>query len=177
MNPLPLTVSPEFRMALGTFHGAWCSLDMIVDFAIGKLLNLKPEQTHLMTAGMLYGAKFRLLAELLRRSDHPRKSELLGALNKVRNNAKREVITHAYLQASADRVWFLTRTRGGEYKASALGFGYQEFVDHVEIFTQAGTDFEKALGVTQDELREFWEAAVRANQRDQTSPADPDIIA
>src|SRR3954470_15790553 len=78
-----LGVSGEFNALLDLFLGAWASFEMTTDFAIGKLLKTSHEQTHLITAGMTFGRRARLLADLVSHSDHPRKAEILAAFNKL----------------------------------------------------------------------------------------------
>jgi hypothetical protein len=159
-----LIFNPGFLQLLGMFHGAWASVDMTADFAIGQFMKLPHQQTHLMTAGMAVGAKFRLLADLIGRSDHPKKSELLGALNKIRGETKREVLAHSYIRSSATAVTFLDRKGGGEYRAKEYPFSLLQFSSHVKILTQSGQDFEAALGADPKELRDFWDAAISANR-------------
>jgi len=76
---------------------------------------------------------------------------------------KRESIAHAYILSTPTTVIFLSRRSGGQYEAKKLKFTYEEFRDHVKILTQAGDDFEKAPGLTQEEFNEFSDAALRAN--------------
>jgi len=134
-------------------------------------LNLPHEQTHILTAGMMSGPKFRLLADLIARSDHPNKGKMLGILNKIRGETKREVLAHAYLLSTKTKVTFLHRKGGDKYSAKEYSFGLQEFYDHVKILTQAAEDFDVSLGAPGQEVSDFVAAALRANKS--TSPGAP----
>ena len=91
-----LVMSREFMELTGRFHEAWTSLELLTDYAIYKLLKVTPSQGHLITAGMFFSRKARLLADLIRTSEYPNKAAILGAFNKVRDNNKRDIIAHSY---------------------------------------------------------------------------------
>src|SRR5262249_2400557 len=80
-KPNLLLFRPDFVHELGWFFGAWSTFDMVTDFALGRFLNLPHQDTHLLTAGMVWGRKARLLVDLISRSSHPNKQSLLRALN------------------------------------------------------------------------------------------------
>jgi hypothetical protein len=163
-KPQPkLIFTTEFLVLLGRFHGAWCTADASIDLAIGKFLKLTPEQTHLMTAGVMSGPKCRLLADLIRRSDHQNKSKLLDALNKIRGEVKRDVLAHAYIRSSSTQVTFISRKTGSRYEARDYSFTLTEFAKHVKVLTQAAEDFDKALATTEAEFSEFIKAAMTTN--------------
>ena len=50
-----LQADPEFTFRLGLFHAAWVSIDMTIDFAIGKFLDIENEDAQILTSGMFYG--------------------------------------------------------------------------------------------------------------------------
>jgi hypothetical protein len=104
----PLAITKEFATTLGYFHSVFATLDLTTDFAIFKLLNVTPNEAHLITSGMMFGRKARLLTDLIGRSNHPNKKELLRAFNAVRGN-KRDVIVHGYLWSKQIRVKFIER--------------------------------------------------------------------
>jgi hypothetical protein len=165
-----LIFSDRFIHQLGWFFGAWTTFDMITDFAIGKFLNATHEDTHLLTAGMMWGRKARLLADLIKRTDHPKKSELLGSLNTVRGQVKRDVFAHSYTRSDENTVTFLNRKEGGGYQAVEYPFTLERFTAHVKTFTQASEDFAKALGASPQELSAFTKAALSLNRKSNKSP-------
>jgi hypothetical protein len=165
-----LLFSNEFIHELGWFFGAWTSFEGVTDYALGKLLNVPHEDAHLITAGMMWGRKARLLADLLKRSDHPKKDELLRCLNIVRGQIKRDVFAHSYLYGTETTVTFLSRQEGSGFKAVEYTFTLPEFREHVKTFTQASADFQAALGVPSSELLAFAQAALSLNRKSSKSP-------
>jgi len=156
----------EFNVLLDLFLGAWATFEMTVDFAIGKFLNTSHEQTHLITAGMMFGRRARLLAELVTRSDHPRKTEILGAFNKLCGMSKWEIFVHSFLQPNREEgVHFLARSANGQFKTKSPGFTKAELMDQLRAFAIAGSDFYIALGVTDADIQSFGAAAERLSTK------------
>jgi hypothetical protein len=125
--PLPRQLDPEIAKAvnmsddylilMGLFQGAWASVELTTDYAIWKFLKVTPEQAHLITSGMMFGRKARLLADLVGRSDHPAKAVILGAFNDLRGMSKRDVFAHSYVWLDRKVIKFIDRQTGGEYRA------------------------------------------------------------
>src|SRR5215813_7771921 len=90
-------VPPELYYTLGMFHGMGNTRDAVVDYALGAFLKTSPEDTHILTAGMEFGKKSRLLIELIKRSDHKKKATLISSLSKIQA-AQRDQIAHSYLK-------------------------------------------------------------------------------
>jgi hypothetical protein len=165
MAKKPLARRPEFTQLLGLFQIYWSSLDLTIDYAICQFLKITHHQAHLITGGMMSGPKFRLLVDLIKRSDHPQRDSLRGALNKIRAIQKRDVFAHSYIESYQDSVTFLSRTVGGEYEATDHKFTEATFGAHVKEVAEVGMQFYTALGVTRDELQAFAKAALSLNRK------------
>lgn len=159
-----LTDSNEFSTLLGTFYHMWALTGATLDFAIGMFLRLEPAETHIITAGMEHGRKSMLLLILVSRSNHPNKSELSRTLKIIQNESLRNVFAHSYIGSDEEKIFFLERSRGGPYKAKEHTFSMKEFNDHVFKFIRAISDFETALDVEPDAVKNFQILALSANQ-------------
>ena len=177
MARTPLLLTTEFAALMGNFQGNWGSMELTTDIAICKFLNVTAKEAHLITAGMLFGRKAQLLAGLVSRSDHPKKSEILGAFNKIRGMSKRDMFAHAYIRSDATTVTFLDRSAGGEFTAAEHTYTLQQFKKYVSDFAVAGGDFYAALGLTKEECNEFANAALSLNRKPKTSPGAPSASA
>src|SRR3954470_8073310 len=124
-----LGVSGEFNALLDLFLGAWASFEMTTDFAIGKFLKTSHEQTHLITAGMMFGRRAMLLADLVGHSDHPRKAEILGAFNKLRGMNIRDIFIQSCRRSNSEEVRFQGRSTNGQFKTKSHKFTKGEFMD------------------------------------------------
>ena len=124
-----LGVGGEFNVALDLFLGAWATFEMTTDFAIGKFLKTSHEQTHLLPAGMMFGKRARLLTDLVDRSDHPRKAQILGAFNKLCGMSKRDILVHFFRPPSQEQVHFLERSADGRFATRSPSFTKSEFLD------------------------------------------------
>ena len=78
-----LTHDPRFQQYLGSFFAGWANIELLTSYLIGKLLKITDEEAHVVTSGMMFGTKARLLRNLLYRSNHPNKAVLTGALNRI----------------------------------------------------------------------------------------------
>jgi hypothetical protein len=165
MAKTPLSQRPEFTQLMGLFYGYWASLDLTIDYAICQFLKVTHHQAHLITAGMMSGPKFRLLVDLVGRSDHPKRDKLLGSLNKIRAIQKRDVFAHSYVESFDDSVNFVNRTVGGTYKATRHEFTQASFEKHIKEMAIVGLDFYNALDVSREELQAFAKAALSLNRK------------
>jgi hypothetical protein len=170
LGSVPMKMSPQFASLLGLFHIAWGDIELITDFAIGKFLNVTFEQAHLLTAGVLFGRKARLLVDLVKRSDHPKKAEILGPFNDIRGNSMRDIFAHGYIASGKKAVAFLDRSSGGEFRAKEHPFTMDAFRAHVVKLKENGERFQAALGVTTDELDAFAQAALSPARKPKESP-------
>jgi hypothetical protein len=50
-----VALSKEFYLALGAFHTMCSAVDLTIDFAIAKFLNVTAADAHLITSGMMFG--------------------------------------------------------------------------------------------------------------------------
>jgi hypothetical protein len=161
-EPLRVIESPDFpptfHILLGQFHCIWLMFDVQVDYSIGKFLNISPEQTHILVAGMEFGRKLRLLIELLKRSDHPKKATLIESIRTLQG-AKRDIITHSYIASSKTHIRFLYRGRG-EYSAGKLTFHIDQFNEHVATMVEAAQKYQRTLNAPDDEQIAFAEACL-----------------
>jgi len=82
--PMPIAKHTSYLQLLGIFHSNWSAIDAYTDFAIYQFLRVTPQQAHLITSGMVFGRKARLLGDLIRHSNDARKQKLMEAFNKIR---------------------------------------------------------------------------------------------
>ena len=159
-----LATQPQFTQLLGTFYAVWSSAELCVSWAIGNFLRITLEETHVLTAGMEFGRKAMLLRALVKRSDHKHKDLILGALNKVQNDSKRNAFAHSFISSTLTTVTFVERYGGGEYKATAHTFTLPEFEAHVKALIQHSAALSTALDFQPVESQKFGDAALRANK-------------
>ena len=167
----------EFNPLVDLFLGAWASFEMTLDFAIGKFLKISHAQTHLITAGMAFGKRANLLADLVGRSDHPRKAEILGTFNRLCGMPKREIFVHSLLRPNDGEGHFLARSANGQFKTKSPNFTKDEVMDQLRAFAVAGSDFHIALGVTDADIQSFAAAAHSMSGKPKTGRDDRSLSA
>jgi hypothetical protein len=101
----------------------------------------------MITSGLMFGRKARLLDDLIRHSQDPRKPKLLEPFNTIRA-AKRDVISHSYVASDAVCVKYLERLTSGRTKAIVHTYTFDEFKAHVIDIHNAADAFLEALGAT-----------------------------
>ncbi|HQT52216.1 MAG: hypothetical protein Q8K11_01155 [Phenylobacterium sp.] len=148
-----------YQYRLGLFHSLWATVDVTVDFLIGKLLKLPDADAHMITWGMMFGPKAKLLATLIKLSDHPNKQALMTALNIIRAG-KRDVITHGYQLENEGGVAFLERSRSSQdFQTKLHEFTRDGFRDHVNGLVGASNSFFEASGAKAEDIQAFVDAA------------------
>jgi hypothetical protein len=150
---------PDFLAAVGLFYSMWSANDITVDCAIGKLLKLPADETHLLTAGIDFNRRASLLRVLLNRSTLPRKPQIISALNTIQNESLRNVFAHSFLQSDETTVTFIERTRHGKYDPKKHPFTISAFRDHVHKFVDAAVAFQQELEITNEDMQAFANAA------------------
>ena len=168
LNSLLFTI--QFTSLMGRFHLTWATVDLITDYAICKFLNLPYEQGHLVTSGMMFGRKARLLADLIGRSDHPNKAAILGPFNKLRGSSKRDIFAHSYVSSAGSTVTFVERSISGKFSAKAHTFTFKDLEEHVLMVTVEADAFYNALQIKGDEVDDFANAALSLSRKSKTSP-------
>jgi hypothetical protein len=144
--PDVITDDVLYHYRLGVFHSMWSTLDVIVDMAVGEFLGLKDQDALAVTWGMMFGAKAKLLRQLVKRSDHPNKAAISKAIGDVWGGAKRDVVTHGYAFEGPTRVVFLEKPRGSDFQPVMHEFSHEEFGAHVDRLIRDGNALYRALG-------------------------------
>jgi hypothetical protein len=172
-----LTSDDEFYQLVGQFHVLWSSLDLSIDFAIGKFLKLPAKDTHLVTTGMFYGRKIRLLLDLVNR-DRKLPYRLRTKYNqslKALLGSKRDLLTHGYLSSGPDSVSFFLRKSGDQFSVQNQTFTIEEFREHIRRFAEACGSLQECLDATAGgtTFKAFATAVFSLNRRSNKSPATP----
>ena len=169
----PLSFRDDYTQLMGRAQSQWAALEVITDYAIGKFLKVTDGQAHLITSGMMFGRKGRLLADLIAKSNDPKKATILGAFNKIRGMSKRDMFAHSYLRSTKDTVTFLERSSSGEFTAKEYTFTLDEFRAYVMDFELAIGAFHTSLGATRAQFEAFAKAALSSSRNSKTSPGNP----
>jgi hypothetical protein len=161
--PIPIEAGISFNAKLGLFHQNWAAIDLHTDFAIYKFPGITPLQAHLITSGMMFGRKARLLVDLVKHSDIKQKNKIIEPFSIIRG-AQRDMITHSYCSTDALSVTFLERSVSNTFRAKERKFTLNEFHAHVDNVTRAAEQFISAIDASPDEIIEFIEAALNLKQ-------------
>jgi len=165
--------SDAFIWHYGAFHASWISAEALLCYMIGSVLKISHTDTHIITAGMEFGRKAAIARNLVYRSNHPKKSDVIGLIGKLQNESKRNVFAHGLMVTNNDKVTFLDRTRGGDYDVTAHSFTLEEFIKHVKSVVKIGAELHRAFGPNEDDLEAFHQAALSIANKSATSPTPP----
>jgi hypothetical protein len=159
----PYANTAEFYTALGYFYAAWSRTNLAIDCAIWKALGTAatPEQVHERVAAMPFGAKCEDFHSLLSNSKFENIEKLKELLARITDHSLRNVFAHSFLASDENSVAFLhRRSRRGQYQVNWYLFAREQFEKHVSEFVQLSLDFERALGLSDKEVRDFGAAAL-----------------
>jgi hypothetical protein len=160
----PLAHSDEYNRLLGMFHYNWSATDLHVDYAIYKFLGVSSLQAHLITSGMMFGRKARLLVDLIKHSNHANKADLLATLGRIMK-ANRDMIAHSWARSDRDTITFLERKITGPFSAKEHSFTLSQFRELVTEVANAGTKFRELLGAHSTDLDAFAKAALSFSRK------------
>jgi hypothetical protein len=172
-EPPALNFDDDFLRFYGAFHASWATLELVTACAVSKLLKISFEEGNILTSGMEFGRKATLLKNLVYRSDNPQRKMIIRLINKILNEAKRNVFAHGFLTSTKTTVSFIDRSRGGDYTACKHTFALPEFVHHVRAYMETAHALEEALEITPTELHRFANAALSENTKSTKSPVPP----
>lgn len=156
---LVLASRKEFSSYLGLFYVVWSTAEIETSYALGQFLSLPHAETHLVTARMEFSRKVALLRALVTKSTHKNKAAVVGALNKMQNESKRNVFAHSFIRSTHTTVTFVERTWEGTYKTKKHKFTLDEFQSHVLTFQKAARAFGSALQIDAGDFQDFCDAA------------------
>jgi hypothetical protein len=114
---------------------------------------------------MEFSRKAALIRALAKRKNHPRASEIIGALNKLQNQSKRNEFAHSALVADYEKVYFIERDWKREFVTDVHEFTLTEFGKHVLEFTRSALEFSRAAGITVEGLHDFLQAAISMGRK------------
>jgi hypothetical protein len=172
--PLQLAASRDFVMALGTFYVNWAKIELLMDLAICKFLDVAPTQAHAVTAAIDFGRRAFWLRSLINESaTHKNKGNLIKALSGIQNDSKRNIFAHSYLSSTENTVTFIERSPHGKFTVRRHRYTQRGFSDHVNAIADSASAFQTALGISDDELNAFARAAINLTNKSHTSPTPP----
>jgi hypothetical protein len=121
-----MALNPTYLRAMGLFQSAWAGIEVCTDLAIGRMLGVTYEQTHLITSGLMFGRRARLFVDLAKRSSLPKKASVLQHFNVIRGDSLRDVFAHGYISSDKNSITFMERPGGGEFRAKLHEFSKRE---------------------------------------------------
>lgn len=167
-----LALKPEFTRGLGLFHSVHSSLDLTVDFAICKFLSVTPQHAHLVTSGMMFGPKVRLLSNLVGSSKDQKRNEIMSALRAI-TGTKRDVVVHGYMWSDETKVRFIERSKSGEFTAKSYEFTLESFILFVYKYNSDANDLYHSVGATYDSIQDFANAVFSLDRKSNKSTGNP----
>lgn len=161
-KPKPFAVTVAFYVMFGRFYAVWTSLEITLDCAICKILKLPAEDGHVLFGPLEFGRKAAILRSLLPAANYKNEEQIKGLLTRIGKESLRNAFSHSFIQSEATDVTFVHRSGQGQYSVTKHTFTADEFGHHVDSFVDLAQKFELALGLTQEEIDAFANAAARA---------------
>jgi hypothetical protein len=140
---------------LGMFVFSWSILEAYLEVAIAKQLGLSPRDGSLVTASLQFKGRATLLKGLLNRN--PEKYEKpIELLNEIMNKPYRNDLLHSRIGVAPAGLVFERRKSDGKLKVSASGHTEETLQKLGVEIAQIGEALFDALGITDDDFREYW---------------------
>ncbi len=155
-------LTQHFTENLGIFYGLWIALEATIEHQIGRLLKIAHIETHILIAGMEFGRKANLFRILIMRENGPNAEKIATLLNKLQNEAKRNIFTHSIVHSVMDQVTFIHRKIDNKFSATTTTFTSDEFENHVRNMVSVANEFGRLLNIDQADFQSFCDAASNA---------------
>ena len=163
-KPVPFGKTSEFYAALGLFYAVWSQIELAIDYATWKALGTEtPEEAHTRSAAAKFSNKCKEFRALLEGNKIPNGKNVKELLTQI-EDSMRNVFAHSFMATDEHSVTFVHRKIGrgkqGKYEVTAYQFSRQDFLNHVQNFSQLPSKFNDAVGLSEKEFRTFAAMAI-----------------
>lgn len=93
---------------LGSFVLSWSAIEASIEVCISRELGLKPLESSIVTAGLMFKARSSILLSLLNR-DAKKNEKAISVLKKILELEDRNDIMHSVIGGSDSQIWFNRR--------------------------------------------------------------------
>lgn len=132
---------------LGTFVVAWSVLDLLIDAAIIKQLNLDPKRGAIVTCGLGFEAKVGMLSSLLHLSD-PEYADVIRAIDEIKTQARRNVLLHGYISIGDAALEFTKMDAKSKLTVRSVKHAPEHFNEVLGIICRKTDYVADRLGIT-----------------------------
>jgi hypothetical protein len=155
---LPFADTEKFYLALGCFFAAWSRTELAIDYAMWKARGTETaEEAHERSARTKFSDKCKQFRTLVDSGKFPH-GELL---TRIEQDSMRNTFVHSFLASDEHSVAFIHRkVERGKYSVTGYKISHIGFIKHVQSFVRLSFEFERAVGLSDKEVREFAAMAV-----------------
>lgn len=124
-------------------------------------LGITDKQAHIVFSSLGFSAKRDIAVSLMRESSNGKKDEIIAAIHRVPEIARRNHITHSLILTSNDfsRFDFVKREIANGLKAKTLSFSVKAMKRHFDDLADAASHLEALSGFTDAERTEYGRSA------------------
>lgn len=160
---------PKLAQMLGHFVMAWSLIEAAIEVGIGKQLGMKPLETSIVTAGLMFKARASILMSLLNR-DPATNAKAISILKEIEGIEDRNDIMHSIIGGSADQIWFNRRKTRNKFTSKIERYNQLRLNSAVLGISELSGDLMRELGITRDDYLNFFQEAHNAVNKASVSP-------
>lgn len=155
--------------ALGHYHIAWSVAEALIEVAIAKLLRLGPTEGSIVTAGLMFVGRAKILEALLARKEGGNK-KALRHLRSIMNRPDRVDLTHSVVMFHDEGLYFRRRKVDGELRSADIPYDWRGLMEKTAALSQTTMKLQQALDISDKAIHEFFQAAHSAAAKVEKSP-------
>lgn len=150
-------MSNTFIHYLGGFYFQWSLFEIHVEMICLKELGITPRQVHILLGSLSFSSKQEVAISLLKEGDNPHKTELISALKRIPQIARRNHITHSLITTNSDfsRFTFTKREIANGLKQKELSFDIQGMRGHFHDLNDAVTELVQLCSYSHAEMQAY----------------------
>ena len=160
---------PHIAQMLGYFVMAWSLIEAAIEVGIGKQLGIKPLESSIVTAGLMFKARASILASLLNR-DPSKNATALSLLKEIQAIEDRNDILHSVVGSGTNQIWFNRRKTKNKFSSKIERYNWERLSATVLSISQLAGDLMAALDVTQGDYLKFFQDSHNAANKPSVSP-------
>jgi hypothetical protein len=157
-----LAKGPLLQM-LGSFVLSWSAIEAVIEICISRELGLKPLESSIVTAGLMFKGRSSILRSLLNR-DTKKNEKAISIVKKVQEIEDRNDIMHSVIGGNDSQIWFNRRKTNRRFSSKIETYDLERMSALALQCSELATDLMKACKVSVKDYETFFqESHNRAN--------------
>lgn len=146
---------------LGGFYYSWGTFETLLEMLSRDELGIDNDRAHIVFCSLNASAKQEIAINLISLSDRANKDEVVTAIRRIPNIAKRNHITHSMLASNNNMTRFTFNKReisSGNLVVRPFTLSHEEMGEHFNALNDALAELQGLAGYDEAEMQSYFDA-------------------